>query len=271
MTSKDTWDADAYSSNAGFVPALSSSVVGLLDPQPDDHILDLGCGDGVLSCTLQDRCARLVGVDPSHNLITRAKELGLKETIVAAAQDLVDIEELQSENFNKVFSNAALHWVFGGDPSQRDGVVHGVRNALKAGGVFVAECGGFGNCAEVHSALISAMVHVCGVTYEEAQGLSPWWFATEQGMSSLLERNGFQVSHTSLTHRPTELPKDKTVRAWVETFGFPWLDAADKKGPNYRQKILEEVELALRAVARREEDGVWIVNYIRLRFVAVKV
>ena len=36
-------------SNAAFVPALGAPALALLDPQPGEAILDLGCGDGVLT------------------------------------------------------------------------------------------------------------------------------------------------------------------------------------------------------------------------------
>ena len=43
-----TWDADAYARHARFVSDLGAPLVDLLDPQPGERILDLGCGDGAL-------------------------------------------------------------------------------------------------------------------------------------------------------------------------------------------------------------------------------
>lgn len=44
--------------------------------------------------------------------------------------------------FDKVFSNAVLHWCKQ-DPV---GAVRGVNKVLKPGGIFAAEFGGWGNC-----------------------------------------------------------------------------------------------------------------------------
>lgn len=51
--------------------------------------------------------------------------------------------------FDKVFSNAALHWC------KRDpvGVIRSVKKVLKPDGVFVAEFGGWGNCTGRSSSL----------------------------------------------------------------------------------------------------------------------
>jgi cyclopropane fatty-acyl-phospholipid synthase-like methyltransferase len=45
---KDNWSTDTYRQAAGFVPKLATKVVDWLDVQPDDRILDLGCGGACL-------------------------------------------------------------------------------------------------------------------------------------------------------------------------------------------------------------------------------
>ena len=44
-----TWDPATYARNARFVSELGSPVLDLLAPRAGERILDLGCGDGVLS------------------------------------------------------------------------------------------------------------------------------------------------------------------------------------------------------------------------------
>ena len=44
--SKQYWSAERYAEAAHFVPALGTPVLELLAPEPGEHILDLGCGDG---------------------------------------------------------------------------------------------------------------------------------------------------------------------------------------------------------------------------------
>ena len=47
-----SFDAAQYQQNASFVPALGDVILGWLAPQPGEHILDLGAGDGVLTAKL---------------------------------------------------------------------------------------------------------------------------------------------------------------------------------------------------------------------------
>lgn len=57
---------------------------------------------------------------------------------------------MQTSEYDKVFSNAAMHWILRNEATQKDFFL-GVKGALKTGGSFVFEMGGMGNVAEVRS------------------------------------------------------------------------------------------------------------------------
>ena len=44
---------------------LGAAALDLLDPQPGEHILDVGCGDGALTRKIMERGRRRVGIDNS--------------------------------------------------------------------------------------------------------------------------------------------------------------------------------------------------------------
>ena len=249
MSSVQTWDPERYARNARFVSDLGAPVVELLAPQAGERILDLGCGDGVLTEKLVELGCRVVGVDSSAQQIAAARARGL-DAHVGSGEDLAFDDE-----FDAVFSNAALHWM-----KRADRVIDGAWRALAPGGRFVAECGGDGCVARIVGALSAALER----RGHDAAAANPWYFPTVADYRARLAARGFAVESIALIPRPTPLPGD--VTGWLETFAESFssvLPAAE------RPAFLAEVQEALRP-ALCDADGRWTADYVRLRFAARK-
>jgi trans-aconitate methyltransferase len=242
------WDPARYRRNASFVPRLGEPLLELLAPQPQERILDLGCGDGALTALLAAR-ASVVGIDASAEQVAAARARGLAAEVADGAR--LDF----AAEFDAVFSNAALHWMC--DP---DAVIAGVWRALKPGGRFVAECGGAGNVETVRRALAAALARH-GV---DAEAANPWYFPTPEEYRARLERPGFSVVSIVLIPRPTRLPG--RLADWLDTFCESFLATVP---PQSRPSLKAEVEEMLRDQLA-DAAGAWTVDYVRLRFGAVK-
>ncbi len=249
--STQTWDPSRYAANAAFVPALGQPVLDLLQPQPGERILDLGCGDGVLTEKLAATGVDVVGVDSSPDMIAAARQRGLDAQVMDATKLGFDQE------FDAVFSNAVLHWIKR-DP---DAAISSAYRALRRPGRFVGEMGGHGCVAAVTVALTIGL-EKRGV--KNAASVCPWYFPTVDDYSARLERAGFVAEKVQLIPRPTPLPTG--MRAWLETFANPFCAAlpVDQRGD-----YLEEATEMLRPVLC-DEKGRWTADYMRLRFVARK-
>ena len=117
-------------------------------------------------------------------------------------------------NFDAIFSNAALHWVLR-DPATRARFFAGCRAALRPGGRVVSESGALGNVAEVHAALVLALMRR-GVGAAAARDAAPWWFPSLEAMRALVEGAGLEWVRGEVELRQTELTagEDGGIRGW---------------------------------------------------------
>ena len=243
-----TWDPARYARNARFVADLAGAAVELLAPQAGERILDLGCGDGALSVKLQEMGVEVVGVDASAEQIEAARAAGV-------AARVMDGQALDfSGEFDAVVSNAAMHWM-NRDP---DAVIAGVHRALRPRGRFVAEFGGYANCAAARVALYAALRHR-GCDPEAA---NPWYFPSPAEYGARLARGGFAVDSIELVPRLTRLPGD--ITGWLDTFADSFFNLLPEAE---REPARQEVR-ALLLPMLCDGEGTWHVDYMRLRFSA---
>ena len=249
MSTAQTWDPASYARNARFVSDLASPVMDLLAPKPGERILDLGCGDGVLTKKLADLGCEVVAIDASAPQIEAARKLGLNAFVISG-EDLPYREE-----FDAVFSNAALHWI-----KRADAMLAGVYRSLKSGGRFVAECGGHGCVRKIQTALVQALNR----RGFDGEARIPWYFPTPGDYATRLERAGFRVDSIALIPRPTPLPGD--IIGYLETFALNFFQGfSDEESSDYLQEVRKVLEPQL-----RDADGCWVADYVRLRFAATK-
>src|SRR3569623_144780 len=90
VNSSSSWSPTDYAANAAFVPALGGPALEMLDPQPGELILDIGCGDGALTAKIMATGARVSGLDASPQMVEAARARGV-DAFVADAQAL-DLE-----------------------------------------------------------------------------------------------------------------------------------------------------------------------------------
>ncbi|KAF6838577.1 methyltransferase type 11 [Colletotrichum plurivorum] len=274
---QDKWTTEAYQHSASFVPKLATKVVGWLDVQKDDVILDIGCGDGILDVEfgkiLSQGTGSLHGIDASASMISTAKKLvddaGLSnctfEVLDATKISTSQTPSLGKPTFTKAFSNAALHWILR-PPGSQIPVFTSIRDALLPGGTLVLEMGGLGCVCEMRTALLMAVARRVGMA--KAREVDPWFFPDEDWLRNALENEvgGWKVEKIEREWRPTMADKGG-VEGWCRLMGKELLDAVPE---GEREEAVREVAEVLGEVCRTP-DGGQMISYVRLRCVARKL
>ena len=225
------------------MPELGQAALELLDPQPGEHILDIGCGDGTLTLKIKEAGADVVGIDNSLSMVGAAKAKGLDVRLMDAA-------ELKfGEAFDAAFSNATLHWVL-----DKERAARAIWFALKNGGRFAGEMGGDGNLARLRESLDDVLV---------LRGYGPPtyaanWYPSVEEFTAVYENAGFKDVDARLIERPT--PLEHGVAAWVTTFRKGWLDRAG----------VPEEERAEIGQADADAVGSSVADNVRHRFIMRK-
>ncbi|MBS1813985.1 MAG: methyltransferase domain-containing protein [Acidobacteria bacterium] len=252
MMSGQKWNATAYAENGRFVADLAQGVVDWLAPQSGERILDVGCGDGVLTQRIAQSGAQVTGVDSSTSMLEQARAPGLN----VLQRDATQLDF--SAQFDAAFSNAALHWI----PREKQPLLlAGIRRAIIPGGRFVAEMGGLGNIAAIRVALQSVLA-TYGIDAEEDAAS---FYPSPVDYTPMLEAAGFRVERIELIPRPT--PLKTGMDAWLRTFRNGVLQ---KLSESDRETALMRTVALLRPVLCDDADN-WTGDYMRLRFIAIAV
>ncbi len=241
--STSKWNAADYARVGSFVAELGGAALDLLDPQPGEHILDVGCGEGTLTRKIIERGATVLGIDNSPEMISAARA----KSIDAVLMDVADMTF--RSDFDAVFSNATLHWVL-----EKEQAARAIFRALKSSGRFAGEMGGEGNLKQLREALDDELIIRGYVPPVEASN----WYASPEEFAAVYEAAGFHEIDARLIERPT--PIEHGVAQWVTTFRRGWLDRAG----------VPEEERADIGAAVADRVGSNVADYVRLRFIMRK-
>jgi trans-aconitate methyltransferase len=248
------WNPDLYNNKHAFVYQYGQGILEWLEPQPQERILDLGCGSGQLTSQIKEIAAWVVGMDSSPEMIADAKsKYSYIEFEVGNASDFD-----YNQPFDAIFSNAALHWV-----TDYQGAVRCMYRNLKPGGRLVAEFGGKGNVQHIVGALRKVLAKY---GYRDQAEKQPWYYPSIGEYATVLEKAGFRVTRAEHFDRPTELADPETgIIDWLSMFAKQFFEGVSEEDA---QIIKTEVQELIKPVCF--SGGKWYADYKRIRVMAIK-
>jgi trans-aconitate methyltransferase len=256
MSSKpDSWNSELYQSSHSFVWQYGRDLLVLLNAQPGERILDVGCGTGQLTSEITQFGAEVVGIDSSADMIGTARK-----NFPHVRFEVADMTALTfAEEFEVVISNAALHWV-----RDQQAAIASIGRALKKGGRLVLEMGGRGNLRHLLDAVYLALRML---DIENPEQRMPWSFPSLGEYAPLLEAHELEVDFAVLFDRATILEGgERGLKSWLEMFARFAVEAV---APERRKEFFRLTEEF--AAPALLHNGVWTIDYKRLRLVAVKL
>jgi hypothetical protein len=238
------WQADDYALKGRFVSELARPVLDLLAPRQGERILDLGCGDGVLTQEIADARRRRAW--------RRFERGGARRGCCKGPQSAKGgrpCASLRGRVRRGVHQcGAALDAPARARDCRRPPGASPARPNLAA--------------MEMWRAIATAIRAVGALHGGDPDKVAPWFFPSVAEYRRLLEQGGFAVKAIILVPRPT--PLDIGIRGWLETFGRSFFEQFEE--PERAEVFSEVIELLRPALC--DADGVWTADHIRLRFSA---
>ena len=252
------FDGKKYEKASAHQKEWGSAVIAELCLTGHERILDLGCGDGVLTSQIADLLphGEVVGIDASQGMIDVAREKE-RENLIFIQQDIdcLDFEE----EFDLIFSNAALHWI-----KDHNRLLRNVRRALRDDGIIRFNFAGDGNCSHFFKVIRETMkLDRFSAYFHDFEW--PWYMPSSTEYESTVEQSGLHNVKIWCENADRYFSDIKTMVNWVDQPSLvPFLSmVADKDKANFRdfvvRRMMEET---------KQEDGRCFETFRRINVVA---
>ena len=259
------WNAADYAANSAVQQTWARELIARLSLRGDEHILDVGCGDGKVTAELARAVPRgcVTGTDASEEMIAFATAAFPRQKKSNLKFQVMDARHLAfAGQFDLVFSNAALHWV-----DDHQAILRGASAALKSGGRLVVSGGGKGNAHDVFLALRPEMRLKKWREFFRRMP-SPYHFYAPADYEKWLPKSGFKIQKVLLAPKDAPYAGAAGFATWLRT---TWIPYAQRVPENLREEFIAAVTSRFLAKHPPDPSGQVRVRMVRLEIDAIKV
>lgn len=231
------WNPGDYEKNSTAQERAALAILSKLDLEGDEHILDIGCGDGKIALRMASMVprGRVLGIDSSKEMVSFARNRIPSSTYANLIFEIGDALNLNYHNqFDLVTSFACLHWV-----KDHLTVLKGIERSLKPGGRMIIQCRGknVGMDSDIFALTREVIRSVKWSRYFRG-------YSNSQGVYSPVEyhawlnQTGFEKLKAELTIKDLVVPGRAGLEGFIRT---TWLSVTERIPEDMRQQFIEEI------------------------------
>jgi trans-aconitate methyltransferase len=268
IVSNTKWNAADYAANSVVQQTWARELIAKLNLRGDENILDVGCGDGKITAEIARALPNgfAIGTDTSAEMITFAKRTFPAKENPNLKFQVCDARKIHfkkfGEQFDFIFSNAALHWV-----DDHEKFLRGASSVLKSAGRLVISCGGKGNAQDVFVALRPEMRLKRWREFFRKMP-APYFFYSTEDYKKWLPKFGFQIQSLKLAPKDATYPGAEGFATWLRTTWIPYVQRVPE---NMREEFIAAVTRRYVAKHPPDANGKVHVKMVRLEIDAIKV
>jgi trans-aconitate 2-methyltransferase len=265
MTSPSyNWNAQDYAKNSQNQFQWAQELIPKLQLQGNEALLDIGCGDGKITAELS-RCltkGKVVGIDSNEGMIKLAQQNFPSKYYSNLSFQVMDARNLAFiAEFDRAFSNAALHWVV-----DQISVLRGVQRSLKSGGKLLFQMAGKGNAKDILCIIEQLMSIKPWKQYFQAMDF-PYGFYDSDEYRTFLMQAGLVADSIELFPKDMRHQDAEGLAGWVRT---TWLPFTDNLPGSLKAKFVSEIVNRYLKDHPADANGIVHVGMIRLEVSAHK-
>ncbi len=254
------FDGKKYRAASKHQKEWGNELISELSFKGNETILDLGCGDGILTeqLSLAVPKGKVLGIDASLNMIQTARTINRNNLTFAH----VDINEMNFENeFDLIFSNAALHWV-----KDHNQLLKNTYKALKTNGKILWDFGSSGNCRHFIQVIQGKIAETTYAEYFKNFDW-PWYMPSKSQYSKTAAKVGFSSCTIEEINRDRYFSNASEMIQWIEQPSIvPFIKYIPQElREPFRQEVIKEM-----LNRTRQSNGTYFETFRRIKVYAEK-
>jgi trans-aconitate 2-methyltransferase len=259
-----TWNASDYAKNSANQYQWAKELFPKLHLNGGEALLDLGCGDGKITVELANALpnGKVVGVDSSKEMIALANKNFAAPNHPNLRFMVMDARALTFEcEFDRVFSNAVLHWIVDQKP-----VLAGVHRSLRRGGRLLFQMAGKGNAQAIID-ILEELKQVEPWRHFFAEMAFPYGFFSAEEYRTFLQDSGLEPVRAELIAKDMMHPNAEALKGWIRT---TWLPFTNKLPEELKTQFVEVIAKRYLELHPADAEGKIHVGMMRLEVEATK-